>query len=53
MLLKLQDSPPGKPFAARSRAPPLPYIQKSRPQMKLPQEQFGDDNDDALDDDID
>ncbi|GJT27795.1 translocase of chloroplast 120, chloroplastic-like protein [Tanacetum coccineum] len=36
MLLKLQDSPPGKP-----------------PQLKLPQEQFGDDNDDALDDDID
>ncbi|GJR31642.1 translocase of chloroplast 120, chloroplastic-like protein [Tanacetum coccineum] len=57
MLLKLQDSPPGKPFAARSRAPPLPYILstllQSRPQMKLPQEQFGDDNDDALDDDID
>ncbi|GKF30222.1 translocase of chloroplast 120, chloroplastic-like protein [Tanacetum coccineum] len=38
-------------------APPLPYILstllQSRPQMKLPQEQFGDDNDDALDDDID
>ncbi|GJW94022.1 translocase of chloroplast 120, chloroplastic-like protein [Tanacetum coccineum] len=57
MLLKLQVSPPGKPFAARSRAPPLPYILstllQSRPQLKLPQEQFGDDNDDALDDDID
>ncbi|GKC85082.1 translocase of chloroplast 120, chloroplastic-like protein, partial [Tanacetum coccineum] len=57
MLLKLQDSPPGKLFAARSRAPPLPYILstllQSRPQLKLPQEQFGDDNDDALDDDID
>ncbi|GJU39467.1 translocase of chloroplast 120, chloroplastic-like protein [Tanacetum coccineum] len=43
MLLKLQDSPPGKPFAARSRAPPLPYILstllQSRP-LKLPQEQF-------------
>ncbi|PWA51692.1 AIG1-like protein [Artemisia annua] len=42
MLLKLQDSPPGKPFAARSRAPPLPYILstllQSRPQLKLPQE---------------
>ncbi|KAL8196583.1 hypothetical protein R6Q57_024878 [Mikania cordata] len=45
MLLKLQDSPPGKPFAARSRAPPLPFILsnllQSRPQLKLPQEQFG------------
>nr|GEV33174.1 translocase of chloroplast 120, chloroplastic-like [Tanacetum cinerariifolium] len=57
MLLKLQDSPPGKPFAARSRAPPLPYILstllQSRPQLKLPQEQFGDDDDDTLDDDMD
>ncbi|KAL8196584.1 hypothetical protein R6Q57_024879 [Mikania cordata] len=45
MLLKLQDSPPGKPFPARSRAPPLPFILsnllQSRPQLKLPQEQFG------------
>ncbi|GKG55348.1 hypothetical protein Tco_0571988, partial [Tanacetum coccineum] len=36
--------------------PPLPYILstllQSRPQLKLPQEQFGD-NDDALEDDID
>ncbi|GJS72917.1 translocase of chloroplast 120, chloroplastic-like protein [Tanacetum coccineum] len=42
MLLKLQVSPPGKPFAARSRAPPLPYILSTllqfRPQLKLPQE---------------
>ncbi|GJU45562.1 translocase of chloroplast 120, chloroplastic-like protein [Tanacetum coccineum] len=57
MLLKLQGSPPGKPFAARNQAPPLPYILstllQSRPQLKLPQEQFGDDDDDALDDDID
>ncbi|KAI3728923.1 hypothetical protein L6452_17568 [Arctium lappa] len=57
MLLKLQDSPPGKPFAARSRAPPLPFILsnllQSRPQLKLPQEQFGDDDDDSLDDDLD
>ncbi|GKG07973.1 translocase of chloroplast 120, chloroplastic, partial [Tanacetum coccineum] len=57
MLLKLQDSPPGMLFAARIRAPPLPYILstllQSRPQLKLPQEQFGDDDDDALDDDID
>ncbi|XP_076903337.1 translocase of chloroplast 120, chloroplastic-like [Bidens hawaiensis] len=55
MLLKLQDSPPGKPFAARARAPPLPYILsnllQSRPQLKLPQEQFGDDDDG--DDDVD
>ncbi|XP_076929897.1 translocase of chloroplast 120, chloroplastic-like isoform X2 [Bidens hawaiensis] len=53
MLLKLQDSPPGKPFAARARAPPLPYILsnllQSRPQLKLPQEQFGDDDDDVDD----
>ncbi|XP_024993753.1 translocase of chloroplast 120, chloroplastic-like [Cynara cardunculus var. scolymus] len=57
MLLKLQDSPPGKPFAARTRAPPLPFILsnllQSRPQLKLPQEQFGDDDDDTLDDDLD
>ncbi|KAM0054986.1 putative small monomeric GTPase [Helianthus debilis subsp. tardiflorus] len=56
MLLKLQDSPPGKPFAARTRAPPLPYILsnllQSRPQLKLPQEQFGDDDEDG-DDDVD
>ncbi|KAI3824813.1 hypothetical protein L1987_06284 [Smallanthus sonchifolius] len=54
MLLKLQDSPPGKPFATRTRAPPLPYILstllQSRPQLKLPQEQFGDDDDDGDDD---
>ncbi|GJV49208.1 translocase of chloroplast 120, chloroplastic-like protein [Tanacetum coccineum] len=57
MLLKLQGSPPGKPFAARNQAPPLPYILstllQSRPQLKLPQEQFGDDDDDAFDGDID
>lgn len=56
MLLKLQDTPPGKPFAPRSRAPPLPFLLsnllQSRPQLKLPQEQFGDD-DDAVDDDLD
>lgn len=53
MLLKLQDSPPGKPFAARTRAPPLPFILsnllQSRPQLQLPQEQFGDDDDDMDD----
>ncbi|CAB4290842.1 unnamed protein product [Prunus armeniaca] len=54
-LLKLQDSPPGKPFATRSRAPPLPFLLssllQSRPQLKLPEEQFGDD--DSLDDELD
>ncbi|KAM1457834.1 hypothetical protein ACFX13_035821 [Malus domestica] len=54
-LLKLQDSPPGKPFATRTRAPPLPFLLssllQSRPQLKLPEEQFGED--DSLDDDLD
>lgn len=54
-LLKLQDSPPGKPSAARTKAPPLPFLLssllQSRPQLKLPEEQFGDD--DTLDDDLD
>ncbi|GKV20973.1 hypothetical protein SLEP1_g31011 [Rubroshorea leprosula] len=54
-LLKLQDTPPGKPFATRSRAPPLPFLLssllQSRPQVKLPEEQFGDD--DGLDEDLD
>ncbi|KAL3539067.1 hypothetical protein ACH5RR_002433 [Cinchona calisaya] len=55
-LLKLQDSSPGKPFASRSRSPPLPFLLssllQSRPPVKLPVEQFGDD-DDTLDDDLD
>lgn len=56
MLLKLQDSPPGKPFGGqRARAPPLPFILsnllQSRPQLKLPNEQFGDDDDDVGSDD--
>ncbi|XP_027353884.1 translocase of chloroplast 120, chloroplastic [Abrus precatorius] len=54
-LLKLQDSPPGKPYIARARAPPLPFLLstllQSRPQLKLPEEQFGDE--DGLDDDLD
>lgn len=54
-LLKLQDSPPGKPYATRPRAPPLPFLLssllQSRPQLKLPEEQFGDEDD--LDDDLD
>lgn len=56
VLLKLQDGPPGRPFSARSRAPPLPVLLssllQSKPQLKLPQEQFGDD-DDVADDDLD
>ncbi|XAR56023.1 Small monomeric GTPase [Bertholletia excelsa] len=54
-LLKLQDSPPGKPFPTRSRAPPLPFLLssllQSRPQLKLPEEQFADD--DSMEDDLD
>lgn len=53
-LLKMQDSPPGKPFATRSKSLPLPFLLssllQSRPQLKLPEEQFGDD--DTLDDDL-
>ncbi|KAL9141660.1 hypothetical protein ABFS82_14G119900 [Erythranthe guttata] len=55
-LLKLADSPPGRPFAPRTRSPPLPSLLpsllQSRPEVKLPSEQFGDD-DDAVDDDLD
>lgn len=47
MLLQLQDTPPGRPSGARARAPPLPFflssLLQSRPQLKLPQEQLGDD----------
>ncbi|KAF5727829.1 translocase of chloroplast chloroplastic-like isoform X2 [Tripterygium wilfordii] len=54
-LLKLQDSPPAKPFVPRSRAPPLPFLLssllQSRPQVKLPEEQFSDEDD--QDDDLD
>eukprot|EP00268_Persea_americana_P031338 TRINITY_DN3046_c0_g1_i7.p1 TRINITY_DN3046_c0_g1~~TRINITY_DN3046_c0_g1_i7.p1 ORF type:complete len:1409 (-),score=460.73 TRINITY_DN3046_c0_g1_i7:259-4485(-) len=58
-LLKLQDSPPGKPFGARSKIPPLPFLLssllQSRPQLKLPEEQFGDEEnmDDELDESSD
>ncbi|CAI9769818.1 unnamed protein product [Fraxinus pennsylvanica] len=55
-LLKLQDSSPGKPFISRARSPPLPFLLssllQSRPQVKLPSEQFGDE-DDALDEHLD
>ncbi|MCO5570713.1 hypothetical protein L7F22_024441 [Adiantum nelumboides] len=48
-LLKLQDSNPVKPFGARSRGPPLPYLLssllQSRAQLRLPDEQGGDDED--------
>ncbi|XP_031272598.1 translocase of chloroplast 120, chloroplastic-like [Pistacia vera] len=54
-LLKLQDTPPGKPSTTRSRAPPLPFLLssllQSRPHVKLPEEQFGDE--DSLDDELD
>ncbi|XP_022748141.1 translocase of chloroplast 120, chloroplastic-like [Durio zibethinus] len=54
-LLKLQDTPPGKPFTARTRTPPLPFLLssllQSRPQVKLPEEQYGVEDD--LDDDLD
>ncbi|XWS67761.1 hypothetical protein CRYUN_Cryun04dG0033100 [Craigia yunnanensis] len=54
-LLKLQDTPPGKPFATQTRTPPLPFLLssllQSRPQVKLPEEQYG--VDDGLDDDLD
>ncbi|XP_028773806.1 translocase of chloroplast 120, chloroplastic-like [Neltuma alba] len=54
-LLKLQDSPPGKPYPARARAPPLPFLLssllQSRPQLKTPEEQFGDE--DSIDDELD
>ncbi|XP_055822732.1 translocase of chloroplast 120, chloroplastic-like [Solanum dulcamara] len=55
-LLKLQDSPPGQTYATRSRSPPLPFLLssllQSRPQVKLPADQFSDDNE-ILDDDLD
>ncbi|GFS42790.1 translocon outer complex protein 120 [Actinidia rufa] len=54
-LLKLQDNPPRRPFAARIKAPPLLFLLssllQSRPQLKLPEDQFGDD--DTLYDDMD
>lgn len=56
-LLKLQDNPPGRQSVPRTRSPPLPFLLssllQSRPEVKLPSEQFGDDDDDAIDDDLD
>ncbi|XP_010526901.1 PREDICTED: translocase of chloroplast 120, chloroplastic [Tarenaya hassleriana] len=52
-LLDLQDNKPGRPIAARSKAPPLPFLLSSllqpRPQVKLPDEQY-DDGEDGEDD---
>ncbi|KAL6561049.1 hypothetical protein OROGR_003839 [Orobanche gracilis] len=58
-LLKMQDTPPGKPFATRPRNSPLPFLLlsllQSKPEIKLPSEQFGgdDDDNDVMDDDLD
>ncbi|GAU40634.1 hypothetical protein TSUD_397700 [Trifolium subterraneum] len=53
-LLKLQDNPHEKPYTARARAPPLSFLLssflQSRRQLKLPEEQFRDDDDDGLND---
>ncbi|CAH8260738.1 unnamed protein product [Arabidopsis lyrata] len=53
-LLKLQDNIPGEQFAARSKAPPLPLLLssllQSRPQAKLPEQQYDDEEDE---DDLD
>ncbi|RWR81721.1 translocase of chloroplast 120, chloroplastic-like protein [Cinnamomum micranthum f. kanehirae] len=35
-LLKLQDSPPGKPFGTRSKIPPLPFLLSSLLQSRPP-----------------
>ncbi|KAL3676325.1 hypothetical protein R1sor_026273 [Riccia sorocarpa] len=58
-LLKLQDNTPGRPFGARPRVPPLPFLLssllQSRAQLKLPDEQMGDEDesDEELDEDSD
>ncbi|AQL05667.1 translocase of chloroplast 120, chloroplastic [Zea mays] len=52
VLLKLQDSPIGK--LSHTRIPPLPFLLssllQSRAPLKLPEEQFGGDDDDLEDD---
>ncbi|CAN6481355.1 unnamed protein product [Victoria cruziana] len=54
-LLKLQNNAPVKPFGLRSRVPPLPFLLstllQSRPPLRLPEEQLGDE--DAEDEDLD
>ncbi|XP_010487524.1 PREDICTED: translocase of chloroplast 120, chloroplastic-like isoform X2 [Camelina sativa] len=53
-LLKLQDNNSGEQFTARSKAPPLPVLLssllQSRPQAKLPEQQYDDEEDE---DDLD
>ncbi|KAJ6836215.1 translocase of chloroplast 120, chloroplastic [Iris pallida] len=48
MLLKLQDTPTGRPFGAGSRIPPLPFflspLLQSRPQLRLPEDELSDDD---------
>ncbi|KAG0497708.1 hypothetical protein HPP92_002399 [Vanilla planifolia] len=48
ILLKLDDSPPGKQVGSRTRVPPLPFflssLLQSRSQVKLPDEQMGDED---------
>ncbi|KAL1205804.1 Translocase of chloroplast [Cardamine amara subsp. amara] len=48
-LLMLQANIPGRPVPARSKAPPLPYLLtsllQSRPQPKLPEQQYDDEDD--------
>ncbi|KAK1324344.1 hypothetical protein QJS10_CPA01g00416 [Acorus calamus] len=55
MLLKLEDSPPVRPFQTRGRVPPLPFLLstllQSRPPLRLPEEQFA--GEDSLDEDSD
>lgn len=53
ILLKLQDSPPGKSSVPRTRSPPIPFLLlsllQSRPPVKLPSEQDDGTSDDELD----
>ncbi|KAK8934976.1 hypothetical protein KSP39_PZI015071 [Platanthera zijinensis] len=48
MLLKLDDSPPGRPFTLHTRSPPLPFLLssllQSKPHLKLPEEQMDDED---------
>ncbi|KAJ7528914.1 hypothetical protein O6H91_15G025600 [Diphasiastrum complanatum] len=54
LLLKLQENTPGRPFGTRSRVPPLPFLLssllQSRAQLKMPEEQIGDE--DESDEDV-
>ncbi|PKA51046.1 Translocase of chloroplast 132, chloroplastic [Apostasia shenzhenica] len=48
ILLKLDDNQPGKTLGSRSRVPPLPFLLssllQSRPHLRLPEEQMGDED---------